>query len=199
MSTAVLRQDPRFHTLRKYKSTYMKRGFTHDEARLIYKHLILETTEDVGGTLAVDSYGGAVNRPEFADLTSIPQRASVLKLQFQFQSYWKEALPGRGAPEVDARLLHRPLLLPRRRPRPQGNPLPQSAVRRLLHQLPRRRHARLPFWAQLYYGEQGLYPFLQGVKRRLTIPTTSFTTPCPFAPEKPACVRFEFAVWSFAI
>ena len=23
-----------------------------------------------------------------------------------------------------------------------------------------------PFWPQLYYGNQGLYPFLQGVKRR---------------------------------
>jgi hypothetical protein len=60
MSTAVLRQGPRFHTLRKYKSTYMKRGFTRDKAGLIYKHLTLETTEDVGGILAVDSYGCAV-------------------------------------------------------------------------------------------------------------------------------------------
>ena len=66
MSTAVLRQGPRFHTLRKYKSTCMKRGFTRDRAGLIYKHLTLETTEDVGGILAVDSYGGAINRPEFA-------------------------------------------------------------------------------------------------------------------------------------
>ncbi len=23
-----------------------------------------------------------------------------------------------------------------------------------------------PYWPQLYYGDQGLYPFLQGVKRR---------------------------------
>ena len=23
-----------------------------------------------------------------------------------------------------------------------------------------------PFWPQLYYGDQGLYPFLQGVKRK---------------------------------
>jgi hypothetical protein len=130
MSTAVLRQGPRFHTLRKYKSTYMKRGFTRDKACLIYKHLTLETTEDVGGILAVDSYGCAVQparvrRPHLHPPARLPPPAPIPEIL-------EEALTERGAPEVDARLLHRPLL----RLRPQGNLLPQSAVRGLFHQLP---------------------------------------------------------------
>lgn len=156
MSTAVLRQGPRFHTLRKYKSTYMKRGFTRDKAGLIYKHLTLETTEDVGGILAVDSYGCAVQparvrRPHLHPPARLPPPAPIPEIL-------EEALTERGAPEVDARLLHRPLL----RLRPQGNLLPQSAVRGLLHQLPDADMLSYPFWPQLYHGDQGLYPFLQG-------------------------------------
>nr|AOS95286.1 hypothetical protein [uncultured bacterium] len=40
-----------------------------------------------------------------------------------------------------------------------------------------------PFWPQLYYREQGLYPFLQGINASM-IPTTSFTIPCRSAPER---------------
>ncbi len=80
----------------------MKRGFTRDEARLIYKHLIPETTEDVGSILAVGSCSGAFNRPGFTDLTLYP----------------------------DADML------------------------------------ASPFRPRLYSREQGLYPFLQGAKRR---------------------------------
>jgi hypothetical protein len=96
----------------------MKRGFTRDEARLIYKHLIPETTEDVGSILAVDSYGGAVNRPEFAD-------------------------PAHKAP-----------------------PYRNQQYEDCCTNYPDSDMLAYTFWPYLYYGEQGLYPFLQGVKRR---------------------------------
>ena len=44
-------------------------------------------------TVLVDSFGGATNKKELIDTTSIPQRASVMKLQFL--SYW-------NTPEDDA-------------------------------------------------------------------------------------------------
>ncbi len=148
----------------KYKSTYMKRGFTPDEARLIYKHLTLKTANDVGGILAVDSYGGAVNKPELADITSIPQRASILKLQFQ--SYWKKPSEDEShlkwmrdfytdlysGPDVDA--AHK------------GTPYHNQQYEGCYINYPDADMLAYPFWPQLYYGEQGLYPFLQGIKRR---------------------------------
>jgi FAD/FMN-containing dehydrogenase len=148
----------------KYKSTYMKRGFTRDEARLIYKHINLKTPEGIGGILAVDSYGGAVNRAELAEITSVPQRASVLKLQIQ--SYWKKPSDDEAhlkwmrdfytdlysGPDVDA--AHK------------GTPYHNQQYEGCYINYPDADMLAYPFWPQLYYGEQGLYPFLQGVKRR---------------------------------
>ncbi len=152
-------------TRAKYKSTYMKRGFTRDEARLIYKHLNREIPGvEVGGILAVDSYGGAINRPELAGETSIPQRASILKLQFQ--AYWQK--PSEDAtqlqwmrdfytdlysgPDVDAPY--------------KGTPYHNQQYEGCYINYPDADMLAYPFWPQLYYGEQGLYPFLQDVKRR---------------------------------
>lgn len=147
----------------KYKSCYMKRGFTPDEARLIYKHL----TRDVpgaNGILAVDSYGGAVNKPELAGQTAVPQRASILKLQFQ--SYWNK-------PEDDAARLkwmhdfYTDLYSgPDADPRYKGTPYWNDHYEGCYINYPDADMLVYPFWPQLYYGEQGLYPFLQDVKRR---------------------------------
>ncbi|QHN02918.1 hypothetical protein FTO74_05685 [Granulicella sp. WH15] len=104
----------------------MKRGFTRDEARLIYKYLPTETTEDVGSILAVYSCGGAVNRPEFADLTPCPDAGPTHK----GPPYHNQQYEGCYTNYPDSNML------------------------------------ASPFWPHLYYGEQGLYPFLQRAKRR---------------------------------
>ena len=75
----------------KYKSAYMKRNFTADEAKCIYKHLTRKVpgVDLTGSVLSVDSYGGATNRPELASETSVWQRSSIMKLQYI--SYWHRA------------------------------------------------------------------------------------------------------------
>ncbi|MDB5140084.1 MAG: hexose oxidase [Mucilaginibacter sp.] len=76
----------------KYKSAYMRKLFPPDQVAAIYQWL--NTVPD-GLTLAdmsqsllqVDSYGGQVNMISPTD-TAIPQRSSIMKLQYQ--TYWTD-------------------------------------------------------------------------------------------------------------
>ena len=72
----------------KYKSSYMKRNFTSAEIACLYKHLtlIMPGVDLTRSTVSVDSYGGATNKKNLVETTSIAQRASVMKLQFL--TYW---------------------------------------------------------------------------------------------------------------
>lgn len=85
----------------KYKSSYMKDLFTIDEAKALLEHLVYDETAQtdpdfVQSRVSIDSYGGAVNHkykgnPHFdpaANQTSVPQRSSILKLQYQ--TYWMD-------------------------------------------------------------------------------------------------------------
>ncbi|WP_266019363.1 FAD-binding protein [Brucella intermedia] len=84
----------------KYKSSYMKDEFTQKEADAFFKFLVQDERAQkpsFGDTrIAIDSYGGAINnkcetnnRFDPADNhTSIPQRKSILKLQYQ--TYWND-------------------------------------------------------------------------------------------------------------
>ena len=80
----------------------MKQNFTRAEAKCIYKQLT-RTVPGVdlrGSVMAVDSYGGAVNAKGMADVTSVWQRSSIMKVQFQ--QYWEHAGGRCGASAVDA-------------------------------------------------------------------------------------------------
>jgi FAD/FMN-containing dehydrogenase len=149
----------------KYKSTYMKRGFTPAEIRCIYKHM----TRTIPGAelrscmVAIDSYGGAINRKEMVEATAIHQRSSILKLQYQ--SYWRDEQGDTAhlawiadfyremytGSHVDARY--------------SGTPYPGERYEGCYINYPDKDMLAYPFWPQLYYGEN-MYPFLQGVKRR---------------------------------
>lgn len=82
----------------KYKSAYMKRNFSPAECKAIHQHLTSDPdNQDLAQSLLqVDSYGGAINHRspgnngfDPADnQTAVPQRASVMKLQYQ--SYWTD-------------------------------------------------------------------------------------------------------------
>jgi FAD/FMN-containing dehydrogenase len=75
----------------KYKSSYMKQNFTDEEAYAIYDALIATPPQgaDLSHSLVqVDSYGGRINRLSGPNNTSVAQRASVMKLQYQ--SYWTD-------------------------------------------------------------------------------------------------------------
>lgn len=150
----------------KYKSSHMKRNFTPAEIACFYKHL----TRSIPGadlsayTIYVDSYGGAVNRRQYAEETSIPQRSSVMKLQFL--ALWRR-------PEDDSQHLRWLNELytdlysgPDADPAHKGTPYFNSRYEGCYINYPDKDMLNYPFWPELYYGEDGLYPFLQSVKRR---------------------------------
>ncbi|WP_031512135.1 FAD-dependent oxidoreductase [Streptomyces sp. NRRL F-5123] len=69
----------------KYKSAYMTRGFTDHQIEAIQRHLTDPGYSNPDALVQVDSYGGAVN-DRAPGATAVPQRSSVLKLQYQV--YW---------------------------------------------------------------------------------------------------------------
>ncbi len=151
-------------TRSKYKSCYMRKNFTEEELRRMYKHL----TRDIPGGntgffVSVDSYGGAMNRPELAEETAIPQRSSILKLQYQM--YWQQ-------PEEDeARLkyldeLYTDVYSANVDARHAGTPFHNDRYEGCYINYPDQDMTRFRFWPELYYGTAGLYPFLQAVKRQ---------------------------------
>lgn len=80
-----------------YKSAYMKKAFPADQVDAIYHWLQvtppgLPPGQMSQSLLQVDSYGGAVN-DRSPQSTAVPQRSSILKLQYQ--TYWSnDSKPG---------------------------------------------------------------------------------------------------------
>lgn len=73
----------------KYKSAYMRKGFPADQAEAIFNHLTCSSKYDFSQCLLqIDTYGGKINTVD-PDATAIPQRSSILKLQYQ--AYWAKA------------------------------------------------------------------------------------------------------------
>lgn len=77
----------------KYKSAYLRRAMSGEQVEAAYAWL--HTTPDGVPTaqmsqslIQVDSYGGAINRVA-SDATAVPQRSSLLKVQYQ--TYWNNA------------------------------------------------------------------------------------------------------------
>ncbi|MFF4739882.1 FAD-binding oxidoreductase [Streptomyces sp. NPDC001262] len=76
-------------TLRgKYKSAYMRKGFTDAQIKALYKHLSRTDYSNPDALVQVDSYGGRINAVA-PDATAVPQRDSVLKLQYM--AFWTDA------------------------------------------------------------------------------------------------------------
>jgi hypothetical protein len=76
----------------KYKSAYMRKAFPQDQVDAIYAWLNavppgLELTDMAQSLLQVDSYGGQINQVA-TDATAVPQRSSIMKLQYQ--TYWTD-------------------------------------------------------------------------------------------------------------
>jgi hypothetical protein len=150
----------------KYKSCYMKENFTVAEAKCIYKHLKtpMPGTKNGGAVYAVDSYGGAVNKAGLAAETSVPQRASTMKLQLQ--TYWSDPKEDAGHLQWMSDLytdLYSGENVPSQF---AGTPYPGKHYEGCYINYPDKDMLAYPFWPQLYYGEGDLYPFLQNVKQR---------------------------------
>lgn len=74
----------------KYKSAYMKKAFPESQIETIWKWLTVDNDKYPANSqalLQVDSYGCQINAVA-SDATAVPQRSSILKLQYQ--TYWTE-------------------------------------------------------------------------------------------------------------
>jgi hypothetical protein len=69
----------------KYKSSYMKAPFPEDQIRAIYSALTDKNYSNPQALLQIDSYGCRVNAVA-PHATAVPQRSSIMKLQYQ--TYW---------------------------------------------------------------------------------------------------------------
>ncbi|MGB6304646.1 MAG: FAD-binding oxidoreductase [Acidobacteriaceae bacterium] len=148
----------------KYKSSYMRRSFTPAEIECCYKYLSHDAGTDMRGfTILVDSYGGAINRIELAETTSVTQRSSVMKLQFL--AFWRNAED--DAAHIDwMRHFYTDLYSgPDADPNHKGTPYFSDRYEGCYINYPDKDMLSYSYWPQLYYGEP-LYLFLQGVKRR---------------------------------
>jgi FAD/FMN-containing dehydrogenase len=153
-------------TRAKYKSAYMKRGFTEAEARCIYKHLTrtIPNVDLRGSMIEIDSYGGAINRKELLETTSVAQRASVVKLQFM--TFWGDSKDDAGRLQW-IRDLYKDLYSgPDSDPSHKETPYWNSHYEGCYINYPDRDMLAYAYWPELYYGEGDLYPFLQSVKRK---------------------------------
>lgn len=153
-------------TRAKYKSSYMKRNFTEAEIACYYKHL----TRTIPGvnlsrtTVSVDSYGGMVNRKEMIAETAVPQRASVMKLQFL--TYWNDPKEDAGHIQWMRDFYTELYSGPDADPGHKGTPYPNERYEGCYINYPDKDMLEYTFWPQLYYDDKGLYPFLQDVKKR---------------------------------
>jgi hypothetical protein len=78
-----------------YKSAYLRKGHTAEQIAATYKWLATEDYNNGDALVQIDSYGCQINAVGAED-TAVPQRDSVLKLQYQV--YWTD-------PAEDARHL----------------------------------------------------------------------------------------------
>lgn len=150
-------------TRAKYKSAYMKRTFTPAEASAFYRFYTAADEAGMGSVVSIDSYGGAVNRPELAGTTAVAQRASVMKLQWQ--CYWREAADDARHLKAMDELYTSVYTGSHVDAGHQGTPWGDRYEGCYMNYADADM-LRYSYWPELYYGRDGLYPFLQQVKRR---------------------------------
>jgi FAD/FMN-containing dehydrogenase len=147
----------------KYKSAYMKQSFTAAESAAIFKYFNSPEIDAQGSVLVIDSYGGAINNHARLADTSVAQRSSIMKLQWQ--SYWRDAsMDAHRLKFMDDcyRAVYTGTHVPEQYqetpfgPRYEGCYMNYADADML----------RYPHWPQLFYGNGELYPFLQKVKQR---------------------------------
>ncbi|ONI71063.1 FAD-linked oxidase [Actinosynnema sp. ALI-1.44] len=70
-----------------YKSAYLRKGHTAEQIAATYQALATTEYNNPNALVQIDSYGCKINAVGSAD-TAVPQRDSVMKLQYQV--YWKD-------------------------------------------------------------------------------------------------------------
>jgi hypothetical protein len=134
----------------KYKSAYMIEPFPGDQIEVMWKYLTKPECPNPRSLLQIDSYGCQVNAVS-PDATAVPQRSSIMKLQFQ--AYWRE--PSEDASNlVWIREFYKEMYGP-------NGPTPGPVMDGCYVNYP---DVDLHKWQYLYYKEN--YPALQAAKKR---------------------------------
>jgi hypothetical protein len=146
----------------KYKSAYMKRSFVPAEAQALYRFYSGDSIAARSSVVSIDSYGGAVNRPELVAETAIAQRSSIMKLQWQ--CYWRDpAEDAQHLQELDA--FYTSVYTGKHvDPDHQGTPW-GDAYEGCYMNYADVDMLRYPYWPELFYGRDGLYKSLQKTKQ----------------------------------
>jgi FAD/FMN-containing dehydrogenase len=149
-----------------YKSTYMRKAFTPEEAAVFYKHLTSEIpgADLKGCVILVDSFGGAVNKKQMLEETAVAQRDSIMKLQFI--ASWADPAQD-AAHQQFLRELYKDLYANSAAgAKYNGTPFWSDHYEGCYINYPDADMLGYDFWPQLYYGTGNLYPFLQSVKKK---------------------------------
>lgn len=132
----------------KYKSAYMTEPFPPHEIDIMWEYLSTDKFSNPQALLQVDSYGCQINAVA-PDATAVPQRSSIMKLQYQ--TYWTE--PAEDKINLDwINGFYTAMYGPR-------GPYPDGKVDGCYVNYP---DVDLVDWEYLYYKEN--YPLLQSVK-----------------------------------
>jgi FAD/FMN-containing dehydrogenase len=132
----------------KYKSAYMKQPFPEHQIAAMWDALTNASHPNSQALLQVDSYGCEVNAVA-SDATAVPQRSSIMKLQYQ--TYWTD--PADDTQNLDwIRCFYDAMYGP-------DGPLPDEVMDGCYVNYP---DVDLVRWQELYY--QDAYPKLQRVK-----------------------------------
>ncbi|WP_255550718.1 FAD-binding oxidoreductase [Granulicella sp. dw_53] len=147
----------------KYKSAYMKKTFTSAESSAIYKYLTSPQIDSHGSVLAIDGYGGATNISDRAHDTAMPQRSSIMKLQWQ--CYWRDPEQDAGRLKFMDDFFTAVYTGSHVSSDHQGTPYGERYEGCYMN-YPDADMLRYSYWPQLYYGAGDLYPLLQRVKKQ---------------------------------
>ena len=134
----------------KYKSAYMLTAFPDEQVDTMWQQLTEPSNPNPSALLQIDSYGCQVNAVA-PDATAVPQRSSIMKLQYQ--TYWTDEADDDANLEW-IRSFYTAMY-------GESGPVPDATVDGCYVNYP---DADLENWQELYY--KGNYPRLQNVKRR---------------------------------
>jgi FAD/FMN-containing dehydrogenase len=150
-------------TRAKYKSTYIKKPFTHAECHTLYKFLTSSDIDSHGFVMAIDGYGGAMNNSDRVHDTAMAQRSSIMKLQWQ--CYWQDKEQDAGRLKFMDDFYTAVYTGPHVPTEYQGTPCGERYEGCYMNYADADM-LRYSYWPQLFYGTADLYPFLQQVKKR---------------------------------
>jgi len=147
----------------KYKSAYMRKPYTLEEAAVFVKYMTDGNKYAAGVSVAMNCYGGAACNPARLEDTAHAQRDSIIKMQFI--TGWRDQADDKPRMEwLDK--FYTELFTVSSDGKHPGTPYFSDRNQGCYINYPDKDMTRYSYWPQLYWGNGDLYPFLQRVKKK---------------------------------